>query len=354
MGFCTQREASQAPNRKSDLPSANLLLRREDGEDRLYVSYSQIEMFQQCPYKWYKSYVEGMRSFEKQEATSYGTVVHQMLEYFFKNHRRPTMKDLSDAYNYFAEHEDIPFTSVESGLEATRDAGLLIEWIGGMMKKDKGDLEPIEKLLRFGYPIGIEERFCFPYKLPMPVELNGKVHTHVWISGSIDLHMGLKKGGKVHHYVVDWKSGKKVFEPSKLKHNLQHPIYAFYIYRKYGDGLPDMGLYFFTRKLESQTVKVDEARRDDAIGIMNKCFLGMYDFVSAPVTKFYAFVEEEKEDGTKGYRFRTARLNEAVPENKKPCPSALCYYCDFGKHKKNLCPYSSDWDPSKKKENGKE
>ena len=84
------------------LPATNILFKNSEEGLKLMVSYSQIEMFQQCPYKWYKSYIEGMRSFEKQEATSYGTVIHQMLEYFFKNWRKPNAKDLQDAYNYFS------------------------------------------------------------------------------------------------------------------------------------------------------------------------------------------------------------------------------------------------------------
>lgn len=339
------------------LPATNILFKNSEEGLKLMVSYSQIEMFQQCPYKWYKSYIEGMRSFEKQEATSYGTVIHQMLEYFFKNWRKPNAKDLQDAYNYFSSQEEIPFESIESGLMATKDACLLIGWISDLFKKgDDGEyvmkydeLSPVEKIIRKASAIGIEERFELPYKLPVPLETDEGTFTHVHINGSIDLHMGMKKNGKIHHYIVDWKSGKKTFDKAKLNHNLQHPIYAFYVMRKYGDGLPDMGIYFFTRMREYQLVKVDEERRDDAVKILNECFRKMYNFDDRSVSTFLAYIETENENGEKKYSYKYARLRDPLPENMKPCPSPLCYYCDFGKHKKNLCPYSSTWDPSKKK-----
>lgn len=91
------------------VPETHLLYKEIEGDKRLAVSYSQIDTFQTCPMKWYKTYVEGMRSTEKQEATSYGTVIHQTLEYFFNNHCLPKGEDLGQAINYFAYKEQIPF-----------------------------------------------------------------------------------------------------------------------------------------------------------------------------------------------------------------------------------------------------
>lgn len=94
------------------VPENNLLCKTIGGEKVLAASYSQIDTFVQCPYKWYKTYVEGHRSTEKHEATSYGTVIHQTMEYFFKNGCRPSYEDMSKAFNYYADIEQIPFDSV--------------------------------------------------------------------------------------------------------------------------------------------------------------------------------------------------------------------------------------------------
>ena len=72
------------------IPENNLLTKTVDGKRRLCVSYSQIDMFVSCPMKWYKTYVEGNRSVEKTEALSYGTSMHETLEWFFKNGASPS------------------------------------------------------------------------------------------------------------------------------------------------------------------------------------------------------------------------------------------------------------------------
>lgn len=118
------------------VPENNLLCKTIGGEKVLAASYSQIDTFVQCPYKWYKTYVEGHRSTEKHEATSYGTVIHQTMEYFFKNGCRPSYEDMSKAFNYYADIEQIPFDSVKSQIESMQHAARLIRWIVGLFEKD--------------------------------------------------------------------------------------------------------------------------------------------------------------------------------------------------------------------------
>lgn len=336
------------------VPESHLLYKEIDGEKRLAVSYSQIETFLTCPMEWYKTYIEGQRSVEKQEATSYGTVIHKTLEYFFKNGKMPKGEDLGNAISYYAFHENIPWQSPENMLIAMRQAGELLAWIVDLFKKNQEggfeigdkDLNPCEKLIRHGMVVGVEEDFVLPYKLPKPVDINGVIHTHVHIVGSIDLHLAMKYKNEIHHYVIDWKSGQKIFDQKKLDTNLQHPIYSFYIYRKYGHVLPDMNIYFFTRTRQYQKVKVDQKRKDDAIRILNETLSKMYDFENNEIRSFKAYIENPD---THTYSRKKAVLDNPLACNQEPCPSALCYYCDFGMYKKNSCPYSSNWDPSKKR-----
>lgn len=335
-----------------NVPATHLLYKDLLGESRLAISYSQIDTFLTCPMKWYKTYVEGDRSTEKQEATSYGTVIHKTMEYFFKNYKKPSGKDLGDAISYYASQEDIPWDSVDNMLIGMKQSGELIAWIADLFKEEGGkfargryDLNPFERLIREGEVVGVEEDFVLPYRLPKPVDINGTVHTHVYIVGSVDLHLAIESGGVKYHYVIDWKSGKKIFDQHKIETNLQHPIYSFYIYRNYNGVLPRMNLYFFTRTRQYQKVNVDWNRVMNAVSIMNDTLGKMYDFENAPVRQFQAYIENES---THRYTRKTAKLSEPIPYNMMPCPSALCYYCDFGKSKKGTCPYSSNWDPSKK------
>lgn len=337
------------------VPETHLLYKEFEGTKRLAISYSQIDTFLSCPYKWYKTYVEGKRSVEKQEATSYGTVIHKTLEYFFKNNKLPKGKELGDVISYFAYHEDIPWQSPENMMIAMKQSGELLIWLVDLFEKENGvykipdsELNPCEKLIRYGQVIGVEEDFVLPYRLPNPIDINGTVHTHVYIVGSVDLHLGLMHGGIMHHYVLDWKSGNKIFDNKKIETNLQHPIYSFYIYRKYGQILPDMNIYFFTRTRQYQKVKVDDLRKNKSIDMLNSILSKMYDFEDNSIKSFQAYIQKRGFDKPSYGRVK-AKLREPLPSNKQPCPSALCYYCDFGLHNKNECPFSSDWDPSKKK-----
>lgn len=339
------------------VPETHLLYKEVDGERRLAVSYSQIDTFLTCPFKWYKIYIEGNRSTEKKQATSYGTVIHQTLEYFFNNRCLPKGDALSKAINYFAYKEEIPFESVKEQLIAMKQSGELLGWLLDLFDKDSTgawktpytDLNPFEKLLRRGKIVGVEEDFVLPYKLPKPVDINGVVHTHVYIIGSVDLHLSIEHKGKIYHYVIDWKSGKDVFRANKLASNLQHPIYSFYVYRKYKEGLPDRCFYFFTRIREYQEIRVDEARKEKSIKMLNDIFEKMYDFENKSVEKFEAYVEIKARDGKPRYVRKPAKLPEPILQNCMPAPSALCYYCDFGMFNKKECPYSSNWDTTKKR-----
>lgn len=335
------------------IPENNLLCKVINGEKVLAASYSQIDTFVQCPYKWYKTYVEGNRSTEKHEATSYGTVIHQTMEYFFKNGCRPSYEDMSKAFNYYADIEKIPFDSVKSQIESMQHAARLIRWIVGLFEKDAAgnykkswsDLTPMEKVIRGSRPAGVEEDFVLPYKLPKPLTLDGVTYDKVHIIGSVDWRGEYKTKDRIAMYTIDWKSGRKLFDKDKLLHNLQHPIYAFYILRKY-KVLPDMCSYFFTRMLDNQNVKVDKEKVERSVKELNDILLDMYDFETNKINSYQAHVWD---DAKQGYKYEKRYLMGRQPACLEPRPKPLCFWCDFSIHKQNTCRYSSDWDESKRK-----
>lgn len=339
------------------IPESHLLCKEIDGKRVLATSYSQIDTFGSCPLKWYKTYVEGHRSTEKHEATSYGTVVHETLEYFFKNGCKPTYEDVSKAFNYYAEKEQIPFESVENQLTAMKQAAELIAWLVGLFERgadgrylqEYSSLNPMEKVIRGSRPAGVEENFILPYKLPIPVTVDGVTYDKVHIIGSVDWRGEFKTKDRTVMYTIDWKSGGKLFEDDKIKHNLQHPIYAFYIYRKYGV-LPDMCSYFFTRFRKWQNVKVDKEKMMRSVEELNAILYRMYNFNDASVDTYLKHTwHPEACNGEGGYKFHKTYLMGSVAACMEPKPKPLCFWCDFSKHKDGTCPYSSDWDPSKKK-----
>lgn len=335
------------------IPDNHLLCKEIDGKKVLATSYSQIDTFVQCPYRWYKTYVEGYRSAEKHEATSYGTVIHKTMEYFFKNGCLPSYEDMSKAFNYYADQEQIPFSDIKSQIVAMQQAARLIRWVVGLFERDaagnfkKGwpDLTPMEKVIRGSRPAGVEEDFVLPYKLPKALTLDGVTYDKVHIIGSVDWRGEYKTKDRTVIYTIDWKSGKSLFDDDKLQHNLQHPIYSFYILKKYG-ALPDMCSYFFTRTLENQNVKVDKDRLMRSVGELNTILADMYDFETKKVESYEAHVWDE---GGRKYRYERHYLMGRQPACLEPRPKPLCFWCDFSVHKTGTCKYSSDWDESKRK-----
>lgn len=334
-----------------EIPETNLLTKTIGGGRRLAISYSQIDTFVGCPMKWYKTYVEGNRSTDRTEALSYGKVVHATVEWFFKNMARPSADDMAREFERLAAEEDIPFDSMYSQLECMRDALTFIAWLTGLFeregrtfKTDWSSLSPIEKVIRGSRPAGVEEAFELPYRLPFPVTIGKDTFKDVVIVGSVDWRGEFATKDGTITYTIDWKSGRKAFGEDKLRHNLQHPIYSFYILRRYGM-LPRMCSYVFTRLRTSQEVKVNMDKVRSSSRELTGILSDMYDFGNADVTDYEAHVRTS----TGGFFKTWKRLPEALPRNMRPRPSALCYWCDFSMHKKGGCPYSSEWTPEDKK-----
>lgn len=315
-----------------DIPKENLLYKTIDGERKLCISYSQLTTFMDCPRKWYYTYVLGRRSQTKSEATSYGTCIHQTMEYFFKTGRSLTRQQLCDTFGYYVAKEEIPFVSLNSEAKAYIDGMKAIRWISDIYEKDEQGvfikpqelLSKTEYILRMSDVAGVEEDFTLNYRLPEPITINGKIETHVCIIGSLDLH--LEKNG--YHTIIDWKSdGKGYYDESKLKTNLQHPIYSMYLYRKYGT-LPGSCLYIHTRSQISEELKVDMVRIKEASSAINSVLSMMYSFASS-------YAEKCKE------------LNPDFDEMeivKKANPTALCFWCDFSKTSgDSTCEFSSSY-----------
>lgn len=288
----------------------NILYKDVNGEKKFCVSYSQMETFNQCPLKWYKTYVEGNRIEKPQEALVYGGIIHETLEYFFKNGCVLNGKEISQRFDILANAVGgIPFESPESAIEGGRDAVKLFEWLVGLYKTRTSNNE-FEKILLNMKPVGVEEPFVLPYRLPMATTINGERETHVNIIGSIDLHMATDNG--LHRATIDWKSGRKMFSKAKVEDNLQLVIYAMYIMRKYNQGLPKRNYWFHTRFLEPQEKKVEEKKIPEYVEKINSIFIKMYNFNSS--------------------------------ENKTPCPTPLCWWCE---HKEN-CKHKSNYKPKEK------
>lgn len=316
-----------------NIPEENQLYKTIDGERKLCISYSQLTTFIDCPRKWYYSYILGRRSHSKSEATSYGTCVHQTLEYFFKNGRRElSRQDLLDMFKTYVEKEDIPFSSLNSEAKAYIDAVKIINWICDIFERDnQGNftkpsnlLSRAEYILRRSDVIGVEEDFVLKYDLPYPIVINGQVEKSIYFTGSLDLHVEKNN----YHTIIDWKSdGKGYYKQEKLDTNLQHPIYSMYLYRKY-KCLPGSCFYVHTRSQVCEEIKMDIGRVREACKDINAALSQMYSFASC-------YADKCKHDNPDFDEMELVKV-------AKPTP--LCFWCDFSKTSgDSTCQFSSSY-----------
>lgn len=56
----------------------------KDKENKSVISYSQFSMYSQCPYRWYKKYVEGVRIGDYSIHLLFGTATHETLQEYIR------------------------------------------------------------------------------------------------------------------------------------------------------------------------------------------------------------------------------------------------------------------------------
>lgn len=218
------------------------------GQDKkvLATSYSQLEVYIGCPYKWKLDYLLGHRKEVKAEALDLGSSIHKTLEEYFTsvmNGKEISIAEAQEMLDYNMEVQNIPFASQENKeLAEEQHSNMIIGLASGNSN--------LAKFMKDKQVVACEKEFQFRIDLPFTVKFKDELYDSIYIIGSIDFIVKDKKGNL---YVLDFKSGKKLFEAKKLKTNLQLPIYSIIIKQIYGR-LPISTQYYFTRHDKFQEV----------------------------------------------------------------------------------------------------
>ena len=211
------------------------------------------------------------------------------------------------------ELQEIEFSSEESKEEAVEQHRNMIEGLVSGTSK-------LAKLLDGCEIVACEKDFQYKLDLPFLVRSEEEIYSSVYIIGSIDLIIKDKAGNLI---VVDYKSGKKVFDNSKLKNNLQLPIYSLVVKSIYGR-LPIRTLYYFTRLDEIQDVQPLALNSDEAI---------VEKYKNGKIKSVQRTIEDVRNTlldiFTSMYR----------PQKYRAKPSPLCSWCTHGAYDKNDCQF---------------
>lgn len=289
---------------------------REGDENRLPTySYSKLEVFLNCKYRYKLKYLDG--NYDKSEAISLllGSLCHKVMEL----KAQMIMKETAIDYEFL---HDV----IQEGIQEEKGNGQteIIYGIAEIKKKyfedwgipdNKSGMSYQEKMLLFEKQalyadliekdwtiIGTEIPFAFVYD------------EHAIIRGFID-RIDVNTAGELR--VTDYKTSKASYEQKKLSTPLQMAIYGMACYTLYG---------------------------------------------TFPIEYNYHFILINKKQSacTKGYLKRAGlKLNKTFESINtcakmglyQPSPSPLCYYCpfsEFGQEAalKKICDYHSLWTPT--------
>lgn len=286
----------------------------------LATSYSQIDTFLQCPYRWYRLYLKGERKEYTAEALALGGAVHKTLETFFTARQKGEHIEVAEAKDLLKktmDTYDIPFLSEENQTLATEQH---MEMITNLAENTSHLAEfTLDKEV-----IACEKDFIYRMPLDFDVMWDGKIISEIYIIGSIDLILRDQNGNLI---AVDFKSGKKIFDGSKLKNNLQLPIYSLVINDLY-KRLPAQTLYYFTRLDTFQNV--EPLSKSDQESEIIRFKTGKRAGEIKHQQKSIDSVHKELQDV---FRLQYASGMDAY--QSKPTP--LCSWCPLGMYEDRSC-----------------
>ena len=180
-------------------------------KEPLNISYSSMNSYYECAFKYYISNVLRVDSYEEMFHQFVGNLYHRILSIIDKDNF-----DLDKEYDYYLEHTDYDLD--------IKDKIFLIK-----IKKDLEEL--LQEIKRQRIITGYNNRL---YEQKVEIELpNNKIKTI--FKGFIDKIVYLEKLDNTYYSIIDYKTGTidTHIEPIKYGLHMQLPVYMYLI--KYGN-----------------------------------------------------------------------------------------------------------------------
>lgn len=286
-----------------------------DGEKKyLAISYSQLEVFLNCPYRWFKYYLLGQGESSSTESTELGTAIHSSIEEFCQAKQEGKVWEIAEAIE-LVEHK---LNDRKITFEPKMDKEIVQQHLDMAVDLVQGE-NALGKLLKQCDVLAQELEFKLRVKLPFDVIYDGETYNEVVLNGFIDLLLKDNKTGEI--IVIDHKTSKKMFDKDKLHFNYQLPIYQLVILQLYGR-LPSRCLYYFTRFNEFQEV-TPLVLKDEDSEILTYYKSGRNKGKPKYIRKSVNMIEHELIE-----IFRAMYAPENIGSYTSK-PTALCSWCNF-------------------------
>lgn len=280
----------------------------------LAISYSQLEVFLNCPQRWFKYYLLGQGTSSSTESTELGTAIHSSIEEFCQAKQEGKVWEVGEVI----ELVETKLKNRKITFEPSTDKQIVEQHLHMAVDLVQGE-NALGKLLKQCDVLAQELEFKLRFKLPFDVLYKGEVYNEVVLNGFIDLLLKDNKTGEI--IVIDHKTSKKMFDNDKLHFNYQLPIYQLVILQLYGR-LPSRCLYYFTRFNEFQEV-TPLVLKDEDSKVLTYYKSGKNKGKPKYIRKSVNMIERELID-----IFKRMYSPESIDSyNSKP--TALCSWCNF-------------------------
>ena len=238
-----------------------------------FLSSSQVDKFYMCRFEYFCRYGLSVKERRKAsiDALEYGTLMHYVMENFFRNHK------------------DDDFSLIEKSVVEAEVFALLDEYIekhlGGKENKDKRFLYLVYRIrktatdlvMRIVAELSQSSFRPADFELSIGEEIPAYTVTlkdgeQIRIRGSVDRVDTYEKDGVEYIRVIDYKTGKKEFRLSDILYglNLQMLIYLSAIHsngkEKYGENLSPAGVLY----MPAVSPGVSDSDAKDEEGLIKK------------------------------------------------------------------------------------
>jgi len=227
-----------------------------------HVSYSEMKIWKECPWKHKLTYFDKIKSFEGNEYTAFGTAIHSTYE---KVLLKETIDEKEHFQNKFLEELKLLPEGVKNNLnkeliEKLRKQGDILAPLSMDALKDHfGDFEVVS----------VEEELYEPIKASLKEEYNFK--------GFIDLVLKTKDG---RYHVIDWKTCSWGWDSRKKTDKMityQLTFYKYYFALKHDIDPKNIETYFglVKRTAKNNNIELFKAtsgpkKTQNAINFLNK------------------------------------------------------------------------------------
>lgn len=289
----------------------------KEDENLPVFSYSKLDVYKKCPYRYKEQYIDGNREDISSLAMDLGTLCHYVLEQ--KGRQKVSGKNID--YNLLEkilQDGIIPESANPSGSKPQDKilglTELRAKYYDDYIIPDKFGVYYDDKIITFKKVLHeeMEESLwtAIDFEKSFEIVYDNKFRLH----GFIDRIDQKAEGGL---RVIDYKTSKAPFPDKDLPTSMQFGIYALACYAIYGK-VPEEFQYRF--------ILIDKAQ--------NALTKGWEKRLDKLLSGLFSKIENDK--FTKIY---------------KTCPSPLCYWCDYSMSNPNKGKYNghcfdfSDWKP---------